>query len=497
MSIVYKRFQKISLPKKLASNTLIFVVAFFFLFNLHNGHNWGDDFSMYIRHAQNLVQGIPYSQTGYIYNPDTSFYGPQAYPPIFPLMLAPLVYFFGVNLLILKIPGILCFIGFLFLLNNRIVRDDFPESLRVLLVGLVGFSPVFFYQSEQILSDIPFLLFTACALFLIDHSFTITEKYTNRWSMDALIGLLIYLSYGIRSIGFLLIPVVIILFFIRKRNNLRSLLGILLTAAVLMGFQNLLITGTGSYLDQFPASFTAILPLLMRMFLYYLGLIIDLFPIQNDLIQNGVFLIFFEFALLGLLVRFKKGVSSYELFFLIYTGCLLFWPSYQGYRFLLPVLPFYFLFMVEGIFYISQNLVRSLRAKKILSLVLIGCAILIYSNSYRDVFPRPLSDMQKSSTGDLFAYVKANTQKDDAIVFFKPRVLALYTGRRSMVIAVPGIGVDPLERMRQFNVDWVIARKSYDNEYQSGLRDLVKQKSDQFVLVYENAEFQVYRFLNK
>ncbi|HEX7555366.1 MAG TPA: hypothetical protein VF338_01985, partial [Leptolinea sp.] len=336
-----------------------------------------------------------------------------------------------------------------------------------------------------------------CALFLIDSSFAVIEKHANRWLRDVLIGLLIYLSYGTRSIGFLLIPVVLILFLLRKRNNLRSLLVILLTSAILIGFQNLLITGTGSYFDQFPGSFTAVLPILMRMFLYYLGLIIDLFPIQNNLIQNGVFLILFECSLLGLLVRFKKGVSSYELFFLIYTGCLLSWPSYQGYRFLLPVLPFYFLFMVEGIFYISQNLVRSLLVRIILSLVLIMCAILIYSNSYRGVFSRPLSDMEKPSTGELFAYVKANTQKDDAIVFFKPRALALYTDRRSVVIAVPGVGVDPLERMKQFNVDWVIARKFNENDYQPGLRDLVKQKPDQFILVYENDEFQMYHFSNK
>jgi hypothetical protein len=105
--------------------------------------------------------------------------------------------------------------------------------------------------------------------------------------------------------------------------------------------------------------------------------------------------------------------------------------------------------------------------------------------------------MEKPSTRELFAYVKTNTQKDDVIVFFKPRVLALYTDRRSVVIAIPGIGVDPLERMKQFSVDWVIARKNYENEYQPGLRDLVKQKSDQFILVYENDEFQMYRFLNK
>jgi hypothetical protein len=53
-------------------------VAIFYLLNLHNGHDWGGEFSMYIHHAQNLASGIPYSQTGYLYNPDTASYGPLA-----------------------------------------------------------------------------------------------------------------------------------------------------------------------------------------------------------------------------------------------------------------------------------------------------------------------------------------------------------------------------------------------------------------------------------
>ena len=44
----------------------------FYLATIREGHDWGDDFSMYIRHAQNIAHGEPYAETGYIYNPQES-----------------------------------------------------------------------------------------------------------------------------------------------------------------------------------------------------------------------------------------------------------------------------------------------------------------------------------------------------------------------------------------------------------------------------------------
>ena len=40
---------------------------------VREGHNWGGDFAQYILHARNIVEGRPYAQTGYIYNPSNPF----------------------------------------------------------------------------------------------------------------------------------------------------------------------------------------------------------------------------------------------------------------------------------------------------------------------------------------------------------------------------------------------------------------------------------------
>ena len=50
-------------------------IGMFYLATIRDGHDWGDDFSMYIRHAQNLARGEPYAETGYIYNPQNPAVG--------------------------------------------------------------------------------------------------------------------------------------------------------------------------------------------------------------------------------------------------------------------------------------------------------------------------------------------------------------------------------------------------------------------------------------
>ncbi|MBI5366174.1 MAG: hypothetical protein HZA54_03980, partial [Planctomycetes bacterium] len=62
------------------------------------GHYWGDDFAQYVRHAANLAAGRPYRETTWVPNPAYPGLGPAAYPPGYPLLLAPLVARSGTDL---------------------------------------------------------------------------------------------------------------------------------------------------------------------------------------------------------------------------------------------------------------------------------------------------------------------------------------------------------------------------------------------------------------
>jgi hypothetical protein len=478
----------------LISNILIVAVTIFFLANIRNGHDWGGDFSMYIHHAVNLVSGVPYAQTGYIYNPDAAIYGPQAYPPVFPLLLAPFVAVFGINLLVLKIPGVLCFSTFLIYFNNRVVRRDLPELFRILLIGLIGFSPAFFYQSESILSDIPFLLFTTIALYRMTTAFNKENPRSPGWKSNLLTGFFIYLSYGCRTIGVIPLPVLIVLYLFHRKNNGRSFFVILITSLALILIQKALIPGTGSYFDQLPGSlsqFAAILNILLN---NYLTLTLQLVPVASDAGQKVTFLILFLFFLSGLYFRLKKGVTAFDLFFLAYFAALLIWPSYQGYRLLLPIIPIYFLYIIEGLNTILNRVSHSSLLQKIIPSVSIGLIALSYMYAYQGVFPRPLSAMEQPLTHELFEYVKNETTPDDVIVFFKPRVMALFTGRSCVAIAITDNGEDPIRQMNQFGVNRVIVRNEYSDEYQPEQIHLIRQHPDLFTPIKTIGDFVIYRF---
>ncbi len=77
---------------------LLLVSLPLFFLNIHDVHLWGDDFAQYIREAQNIANGKPYYQSGYIFNPYNTVYAPAQYPPGFPLLLAPVVKIWGLSI---------------------------------------------------------------------------------------------------------------------------------------------------------------------------------------------------------------------------------------------------------------------------------------------------------------------------------------------------------------------------------------------------------------
>ena len=135
---------------------IIFAVGAFHLTTIRPGHNWGDDFGMYIHHARNIAEGKPYADTGYIPNP-RNVLGPVTYPPVFPLLLAPVYQLWGLNLTAMKVELILAFLLALFLLAKT-VRDFLPANWQLALIALVGLNPYFWEYKDHIKSEIPFFV---------------------------------------------------------------------------------------------------------------------------------------------------------------------------------------------------------------------------------------------------------------------------------------------------------------------------------------------------
>lgn len=489
---MYLYVRRLIKSKAFLSNLLIALISIFYLLNVKGGHDWGGDFSMYIMNANNLVRGMPYAQTGYIYNVDVAFYGPAAYPPVFPLMLAPFISIWGINLQILKLPGIFCFIGFLFYFNNKILPKSLSPFSKIILIICIGLYPFYFSLSESILSDFPFLLFSFIALNRINNQPAYAGMNPKYLSQCLLTGLWIYLACGTRSVGLILLPVAFLFSLIQNKKITLSLMVTLLVPLLLILLQGLLIPQTGAYFDQVQKSLPELISVIAKSLAYYFVQFVFIFPFKNFYIMVVIFFIMFAGFVPGVKIHMRKGVSSFDLFFLLYFGLILIWPSYQSLRLLIPIIPLYFLYILEA-FDTLIGLIKLPWLKKTIGYLLLSGIVVYYAFTYMALFPRPITDMEKKETRELFQFIQTDTNTDDVILFFKPRVLALYSQRKSVAMAVPAPNGDTLTRMQELNVSIVVVRKNYKTEFQPELSQFISTHPGDFELIYENPEFQVFK----
>ena len=183
---------------------ILLLVGIFYLSTIRQGHVWGDDFAMYIHHARNIVEGKAYADTGYVYNP-LNVIGPETYPPVFPLLLAPVYRVWGLNLAAMKVEIILLFLLSLLVMYLAFVEElGWLEALAV--VALTGFNPRFWGFKENIVSDLPFLLFVYLSFYFVHKFRQASFSWKTRWLYVALISVSVFLACGTRSIGLVLIP---------------------------------------------------------------------------------------------------------------------------------------------------------------------------------------------------------------------------------------------------------------------------------------------------
>jgi hypothetical protein len=63
-----------------------------------------------------------------------------------------------------------------------------------------------------------------------------------------------------------------------------------------------------------------------------------------------------------------------------------------------------------------------------------------------------------------------------------------------MALAIPGIEMDPILRMKENRVSWIVVRKNYDQEYQAEQLQMICCNPELFLPKFENDDFLVYQF---
>ena len=166
---------------------------------LTKGHDWGDDFSAYIMQAKSVVEGTKeefIERNRFTIENSSSVLGPTMYPWGFPILIAPVYYFFGLNIVAFKYVNLAFFqlflISIFYLFKNHISLID-----RFILVLLFAFSPIFLTFHDSISSDIPFLFFSTLSVLLIGKLIVYDEKlpYLNLTGGWILLGVTIFISF--------------------------------------------------------------------------------------------------------------------------------------------------------------------------------------------------------------------------------------------------------------------------------------------------------------
>ncbi len=475
----------------------IMLLPLFFI-NVRDSHDWGGDFAMYIMQAENIVQGIPQSETPYIYNPDNAVLGPPAYPIGFPLILSPVYAIFGNSIFALTL-WVTCFLFGLGLIMSVFSRRYFSDLITFFLVMILIYNPWTMNMKLEIMSEFPFAFLLLLVVWLF-------EKYSKGpfWA-GIIIAILGGLLISVRVIG-LVFPLAVLAFAIRKRfiekdktHVTKCVCGFFVSVGSVLVYlllNNLIFAVPqaegGSYAgiwghEKLTATLLNNLAYYTEQFKFFFspwGGSWNFLP----LILKAVI---FTFTLLGMMKSFFRRLELADMIVILYFGILLIYPyRHAGIRFLFPVLPFLLIYLVRGLETVSiyPNIKKTIKVLFLGSLVLLS-----YLNMFSYIIRtdhQVLQGPQEEASIDAFGYIIENTAEDAVVLFAKPRVLALYTGHQSLGNVKGSEPIEIANLIMKYDVGYVLVQ---DEISDAAIKDFIYRQDGLCEYSWSNDKFVLYR----
>lgn len=476
-------------------SSIVFLIIFTGLLaflTLRGGHGWGDDFGLYIAQAKVICSGgmgelkiqQDYTQVNSEY-----YLGPNFYPWGFPAIIAPVYYFFGLNLTALKIVSFIWLSFSLFLLYYWF--KDALKNMTFYLLSFLAFMPLFFSYRDEIGSDIPFVFFSLLGLYYIQRVVSFRLFFFNEIADLLLIGLLIFVTYSIRSIGIVLLPTLLATqayaFFIKSDINrikiTRQFIPYVVFIILIILYNSVTGYSDNSYASQF--DWTNIYYQFQFRFFYYLNTSSDFFnaPVLGSLSSLiwGVYFFFFIFGVIRM-----KGQDFSLAVYVFFTFCIVIIYRYQANRFFFSILPLILYFVLNGCDYL-QNKLNTQNISGVLFfpvIIFFSYGTLLQSVDAILKMDTVIEGPFDEESIELISFVENETKKDDIIIFFKPRILRLLTGRNGFV-------VNSNKSIHDGRADYLIIHKNTINDQFPLNEDINLIASNN--KVFENVDFIAFK----
>ena len=466
----------------LATLVGIFIVH---VITLRPGQPWWDDFALYVLHARNLIEGLPYGETGYLYNPLNPFHSPAAYPPGLPLLISPVYALFGLDLYAIRIVLLALFVLSLYVFYN-LIRPRHGDRLALLAMVLLGLQPFLLWFKNLLLPDLSFLLFALMGLYLVERMADARHDVRSQVLMGVAAGLVMFYAASLRSAGVGLLGAVILAAAASGRYRRVGSLVACSVMVLLLLIQSAWMPDEPGYVAQLAGSVSdrSVTSLLAIRARHVRELFVATEPLWLSSWQPLTLVLMFSTAILaivGFLSR-VRSISSLETFVIAYLGILFIWPFVQT-RYLIPLLPLIIHYSILGM---AVAAARYARPARWLGLVLVATAAIVYFENLIHIDRSAYAEGPATSeAAELFAFFRQCTAPDARVTFARPRALALYTRRAAM--APPNRLEDIVEFVARDRMDYVAS-------FRGGLLDeLAAVKPDEFQASFRNAAFVVYR----
>ncbi|MFA5118437.1 MAG: glycosyltransferase family 39 protein [Candidatus Omnitrophota bacterium] len=486
--------------KTVICGSLLLTAVIFYCFGINNLLPLQEDSAIYIIFAKSLAKGL-----GYVYTSGLQDVKGNYYPFFYSSLLSPWVYFFPHDYFILKVITVLFAIILVMLLLHT-APFFFEKRLSLAVVVLAALSPQMVLYARQVLSEIPYTLFSLLAvysLFRYRESKSLLNEYFLLFVLSA------GTAYYTRMIGVSLF-IAAIVFFGFKRDVKRSLLfGIVFIMLLAPWVIRNILFGHSAYTAEFVSSTSGITGFLDRwiynllatvsielpdLFLYPFFAMID--PVTPEFIFKAVIGCVIALCVIAGFWRHlkKQGILPTDVYVLVYFFVLYLSWTHHGARYLVPILPFLLYYLLRGV----QGIARGGKpaAWAVAFLLMAGLSgNILESSRLQASFFTPAEKAFISSVD----WIKEHGTPNSVVMSRRPNWLYIYTdGLRGIKFMLSTDTRAQYEYIKSNKVDYFIIdrNKIYRDSASDYLLPLVFDYPDSFKRVFvspENPKAYVYQ----
>lgn len=436
----------------------VFILLAFLI--ISPNHNWDGDFAGFISQTRSIVNGTTeeyVNQNAKAMHESTLCIGPTNYPWGFPVLLIPFYAAFGLNVQGLKLITVMAYCALMILLWRSSKKRHGPLFVSIMLFMFAA-NPFMLMYMNTINSDTTFMFFSTLTIIVMGRMLVEKRVFISPLIDSFLLGLLIVVSTVIRANGILLLGVLffvqliqLICIIMNKGEQKKFAAKTFLIAALpyityfglLVIWESLWPQSTGYQFSRELAGVS--IGAFFDHVAYYFILFRDFFSAVSGL-NLPLFLLSIPVVLFGVWKTYKT-YYPYLIFCVLTFLLYCYWPGTQCLRALFSILPFYTIFFISGL----ETLVtkeKMINPRRVWMLGISMAMLVLFFVTTLNKGILITDDVQKGivrkgphkqSCVTIFEYIEDNTDVNDVILFFKPRMLMLYADRLSMHIADPAL----------------------------------------------------------